>query len=70
MAYTHADEWMVHIEKMFKVFECIGQQNVQLVAFMFRSVAKTWWRTVEATYLPMADPFSVGGIQEDLLQEV
>lgn len=52
---THADEWMVQVEKIFKVFECTRQQKVQLAAFMFRSVANTWWHTIKATYIDLPD---------------
>ena len=36
------DDWIVRMEKIFKVFECTGQQRVQLAAYMFRSVAEDW----------------------------
>lgn len=40
--HTHADELMVQIEKIFKVFQCTDKQKVQLAAYMFRNVAKSW----------------------------
>lgn len=41
MDHTHADEWMVRVEKIFKVFQCIGREQVRLAIFMFRNVAET-----------------------------
>ena len=41
-----ADDWIVWMEKIFKVFECSGRQRVQLASYMFRSVADDWRRTV------------------------
>ena len=40
-----ADDWIVRMEKIFRVLECTGPQRVQLAAYMFRSVAEDWWRT-------------------------
>ena len=41
-----ANDWIIRKEKIFRVFKCSGHQRVQLAAYMFRGVAKGWWRTV------------------------
>ena len=35
-----ANDWIVRMQKIFKVFKCMGRQRVQLAAYMFRSVAE------------------------------
>ena len=50
-----ADDWIVRMEKIFKVFECSGRQRVQLAAYMFRSVVEDWWRTVQCSYELIGD---------------
>lgn len=35
-----ANDWIVRMEKIFRVFECSGRQRVQLAAYMFRGVAE------------------------------
>ena len=49
------DDWIVRMEKIFRVFKCIGRQRVQLAAYMFRSVAEDWWRTVQRPYELIGD---------------
>ena len=46
------------MEKIFRVFECTGQQWVQLATYMFHSVAEDWWRTMERPYEMLADEIS------------
>ena len=43
------------MENIFRVFKCIGRQRVQLAAYMFRSIAEDWWRTVQRPYEMLAD---------------
>lgn len=46
-----AEEWLVHMENIFKVFKCSGRQKPALVAYMFRGVVDSMWKTVKIPYL-------------------
>ena len=50
-----ADEWVVQMEKIYKVFKCTGIQQVQLAAHMFRGAATRWWKTVKHPYEMVAE---------------
>ena len=50
-----ADDWIVQMEKIFRVFKCTGRQRLQLAAYMFRRVAEDWWRTVQRPYEMLAN---------------
>ena len=41
-----ADGWMVHMNNVLEVMVvCIGRQKVSLVAYMFRGIVDTWWKS-------------------------
>lgn len=50
-----AEEWTVQIEKIFKVFKCTGQQQVQLAAHMCLGTAEGWWKTIKSAYDTVAN---------------
>ena len=41
-----ADDWLVHTENIFDLFQCTGRQRVYLAASMFTGLADIWWKTV------------------------
>lgn len=64
-----ADDWIVRMEKIFRVFECSGRQRVQLAAYMFRSVAEDWWRTVQRPYELIGDDAAWTAFRTDFLRK-
>ena len=64
-----ADDWIVRMEKIFRVFECTGSQRVQPAAYMFRSVAEDWWRTVQRPYELIGDEAAWTAFRTDFLRK-
>ena len=64
-----ADDWLVRLEKIFRVFECTGQQQVQLAAYMFRGVAEDWWRTVHRSFEAIGDEIAWAAFRADFLRK-
>lgn len=65
-----AGEWIVQLEKIFRVFECFSRQRVQLAAYMFCSVTKDWWRIVQAPYEMLTDYIAWIAFRTDFLKEL
>jgi len=42
-----AEAWLLQIEKILDVMNCIDEQRVSFSFFMFQKEAKHWWRTVK-----------------------
>ena len=40
-----ADEWIVHTNNVLEVMVCKGHQKVSIVAYMFRGIVDTWWKS-------------------------
>ncbi|XXG79636.1 hypothetical protein AAC387_Pa09g0665 [Persea americana] len=57
------------MEKIFRVFECSGHQRVQLAAYMFRGVAKDWWRTMQRPYEMIWDEAAWTAFRIDFLHK-
>ena len=53
--YLIADEWIMHIENVFKTMQCTSRQKVALAASMFRDIANTWWKSVCLSYRTIAE---------------
>lgn len=64
-----ADDWIVRMEKIFRVFECTNQQKVQLAAYMFRGVAEDWWRTIQRHYEAIGDEIAWTAFKADFLRK-
>ena len=63
------NDWIVRIEKIFKVFECLGRRRVQLAAYMFRGVAKDWWRVMQRPYKIIGDEVAWTAFRTDYLKK-
>lgn len=46
-----ADEWVVQMEKIFQVFQRIHKMAV----YLFKGVAKMWWKSVKTPYDTIAE---------------
>ena len=64
-----ADDWIVRMEKIFRVFECSGRQQVQLAAYMFRGVAEDWWRVTQRPYEEIGDEVAWTAFKTDFLRK-
>ncbi|XXG82959.1 hypothetical protein AAC387_Pa10g0830 [Persea americana] len=53
-----ANDWIVRMEKIFRVSECLGRQRVQLATYMFCGIADDWWKTVQRPYEVTGDELS------------
>lgn len=44
------DDFLVPMEEIFVVFECMKVQELQLIAYMFRGLTDRWWTTIKTIY--------------------
>nr|GFB75850.1 zinc finger, CCHC-type, retrotransposon Gag domain protein [Tanacetum cinerariifolium] len=44
-----AENWIVHLEKIFEVLECTENQQVRLAVYKLEGDARRWWKTLKDT---------------------
>ena len=64
-----ANDWIVRMEKIFRVIECSGRQRVKLAAYMFHGIAEDWWRTMQRPYEVIGDEAAWTAFRTDFLRK-
>ena len=46
LGLVKAERWVMQLEKIFEVLECITEQKVPLATYMLKGEAEYWWKGV------------------------
>nr|XP_004515569.1 uncharacterized protein LOC101501792 [Cicer arietinum] len=64
---VEAEEWLLKLEKIFRVMRCSDGQRVDLVVYMLESDAEHWWNCARGGLLTQGVPITWDGFKEIFL---